>query len=1137
MKINNLKIHNKKITFLRFLSDDNVISYSLDNTLKLHNCLSGKMLNCFAPNILTAIELLVNEFSILIAIKGDNEVQMRDLNTFEKKMFFRLEKKELCIMKTTKHSKYLIGCSIDGEILIWSFLTTHLITIIETNYKILCLEVLSDEFTIITSHLDKRIRLWNWETGEEVGFTENIYEPIKAMVMTPDNAILISTGGPSFSLKKSMINKIKTKFIIDHHSKEINIVITSPENKYIALGSSDNTISIWELKTVKLFCILKGHVLPVTTLLFINDSKNLISGSNDYTIRVWNIEKKEQIKILKELCGKITCIKSYDNQSKILVSTDDSCVSAIEVENLKRLGYFSQQASIYTVEVSKDESKCFVGGHEKSIEMIGLENHNLMKSILKQSNAHICSIICLTVFPNGNKLLSGGDDAIIKIWNIQDNKIDFIQQLIYHKKSISSLIFSSNGSRFFSASADKYIFVWDSEDFKKISEFEGHTNAITSLCLTTDDKTLFSSSRDNTVRAWKNEDSHQLQFLNGHCSKIMQLAITSDGNYLASGSYSTEIILWDLKKDKQNCFVTSQLEMGKICNLFFTKDDSKLIAATTTNGSCILIWDVKKEEQLEIVEFLTSYPNQIILTTDEKNFYIAFADSTIRIWNFEDKSMTKTPFLDHCGGVVCLALTKNDKILVSAGIDQLIFIWDLQSNKKIKYLQGHQDKIKFLKLNFEETLLFSGGNEKKIYIWDFIKFTQFKVIEGFDNFISDIYINLEDDKFCVICDTRKEKQKNKNLLIYSSKTYERLPYFNEKTLGLSSLTVSKDKKTIIVAGEDKIIRFYDCKNYKSIKNYSGYSNLLNSLAISQDKKIFALGDGDHKILVWNLENNNQLAFLEGHTKRINYLLITSKGIIISASSDKTIGLWSIALRERIKILQGHNDAIWSLALTPNENRILSSSKDLTIILWDLATGGQLKKFLTGSDEIFDLCIYDSKTFISGGSDRTLKLWDLEDNDNQTPKNLAFLNAQIKRITLSPNLKILIVLLDSLEMKVFDTRNYSLMITTSCPNLLNLPNFISNQDNRLIIFYDKIIDCYTGHVIFKFQVSTVILAYFYDIKFRKYFMLSNNFELFQYNHDIFADHLYNFISYDSLITMAKDSDLICSQKMSSFPYIF
>jgi WD40 repeat protein len=97
-------------------------------------------------------------------------------------------------------------------------------------------------------------------------------------------------------------------------------------------------------------------------------------------------------------------------------------------------------------------------------------------------------------------------------------------------------------------------------------------------------------------------------------------------------------------------------------------------------------------------------------------------------------------------------------------------------------------------------------------------------------------------------------------------------------------------------------------------------------------------------------------------------------------------------------LTGHESAVFSVAFSPDGQRIVSGSLDKTLRLWDANTGKAIGQPLTGHESVVSSVAFssDGKRIVSGGGDSILRLWDAETGKlkvillgNYPSKNLAF----------------------------------------------------------------------------------------------------------------------------------------------------
>jgi len=82
----------------------------------------------------------------------------------------------------------------------------------------------------------------------------------------------------------------KVLTINDHDSYAgITSVVTSPNGQYVAAGSVDADVRIWDVSTGQLVKRLRGHRDGVCSVAFTPDGKGLVSGSSDNTLKFWDL--------------------------------------------------------------------------------------------------------------------------------------------------------------------------------------------------------------------------------------------------------------------------------------------------------------------------------------------------------------------------------------------------------------------------------------------------------------------------------------------------------------------------------------------------------------------------------------------------------------------------------------------------------------------------------------------------------------------------------------------------------------------------------------------------------------------------------------------------------------------------------
>ena len=137
-------------------------------------------------------------------------------------------------------------------------------------------------------------------------------------------------------------------------------------------------------------------------------------------------------------------------------------------------------------------------------------------------------ITCASWSPDGTKLVTGGRDDSLRIWDSETGRL--ISTLYGHKGGIYSVSYSPDGTRIASGSGwnveekGGVILVWDVSDYTSCSEkrpliLSGHTNRVTCMSWSPCGHYITSNSLDGSVRLW--EDVGYIDIVKKTCRTIL----------------------------------------------------------------------------------------------------------------------------------------------------------------------------------------------------------------------------------------------------------------------------------------------------------------------------------------------------------------------------------------------------------------------------------------------------------------------------------------------------------------------------------------------------------------------------------------------------------------------------------------
>lgn len=272
-----------------------IVSGSEDHTIKVWELSTGQEIRTLAGHAGFFVRsIAIRPDGELLASAGDDIIKLWDLKTGEEIRTLSGHSSVIQRLVFSPDGKVLISAGNDTTIKIWNPDNGQVMRTIGGNHLIEALSISSDGQTIASGDGDLKaklysVKLWNFNTGEEIRTFSGHSNTIRAIAFSPDGQLLAS-GSCDKTIKIWQVETGQLLYTLTGHSgwfAAVNSVAFSPDGKILASGSDDKTIKLWNPLTGKTILTLSGHSKGVNSVVFGADGQTLASGSGDKTVKIW----------------------------------------------------------------------------------------------------------------------------------------------------------------------------------------------------------------------------------------------------------------------------------------------------------------------------------------------------------------------------------------------------------------------------------------------------------------------------------------------------------------------------------------------------------------------------------------------------------------------------------------------------------------------------------------------------------------------------------------------------------------------------------------------------------------------------------------------------------------------------------
>ncbi|EJD06306.1 WD40 repeat-like protein [Fomitiporia mediterranea MF3/22] len=649
------------------------------------------------------------------------------------------------------------------------------------------------------------------------------------------------------------MNRIGTKppplwsKVLEGHTHYILTVSFSPDGKYIASGSWDGTVRMWDFESGEMVChLFEGHQVAVNSLAFSPDSRLLVTGSWDKKVRIWDIESREVVSGPFE--GHVDGVRTvaFAQDGKHIASgSGDMTIRVWDVENRAVSQVLEgHKGAVRSVAFSSDKKRIFSASEDKTIRVWNVETG---QATGEPFVGHTKEIYCMSVSPNGRHLASGSCDNTVRVWDVESGQL--VSGPFEHADSVYSVCFAPDGKRVVSGSADRTIIVWEVATGEIVSgPFTGHVGTIRSVAFSPDGSCIVSGCQDKTLRVW---DASIGKIISDSASKhsdaVFSVAFSPDGSHIVSGSRDKTVRFWDAST-------------GEAASAPFLGHTERVYSA--------------------------------VVSPDGRRIVSGSTDKTVIVWDIRSGKMVFQPFVGHLDMVNSVTFSTDGTRVVSGSNDRTIIIWNAENGKMIAQSeQVHKTGIRRVAFTPDSTLIASASVDNDVVIWN----------PNSGEIVSGPFKALQDSTFLYYAplsfspDGRRiaSRSSNNDIIVRDLESGQIVPgHLKGHTDPVTSVSFSPDGAYIASGSVDRAVIIWDASSGKPVSGpYKGHSGGITCVAFSPDSARVVSCSFDGTIRIWAVSSNEGVSASSGETSDNMVALLST---VASGSINEGFAGWTLA---------------------------------------------------------------------------------------------------------------------------------------------------------------------------------------------------------------------------------------------------
>jgi WD40 repeat protein len=578
---------------------------------------------------------------------------------------------------------------------------------------------------------------------------------------------------------------------------------------------------------------------------------------------------------------------------------------------------------------------------------------------------------------SGATVASAGDDNVVRVWDRGKQEELAVLQL----GKVAAMTFVGGDKMLAVHTADGNVVLWEIDKRTKYGDYPGPAKNVVTAAFRGDGLVAASVADDGTVKVWELQTGKELGTLRGHDGKVHAVAFSPDGSIVATAGADRSIKLW---RPSGVVLVGLSAHVDSVHSLAFSPDGQFLASGGGSNDRRIIIWDLSSGQPVFTLEGGDGQGHDaavLALAYSSGGRYIVSgsSDQSLRIWELpeakeepkkaadekpkdnpekkdeagqdqpkqDDPAMKKdepplraisTKLVGHTGAVNALVLAGagSQRIIVSAGDDGVVRLWNMATRSELNASNAHQGPVSAVVFLDDGKLLATGSYDRTIKIWDAEAGHLRKTLTGHRAAVTALSYALN------------QRQLASASYDATVKIWDPINGLEFASLGpnmgpVLTTAFSLDGKSLAVGATSSEfqggeLKVWEPPTHKQRHNLGGHRDLVASVAFTADGRSLASGGNDGLVRLWEPWTGIPRAILSDEAA-IEAVAFSADGKQVAAGTHaRAVKIWDAASERLLQSYADLSAVPQVLTYSPNGRVLAALLRDGKVVIWHTATG-------------------------------------------------------------------------------------------------------------------------------------------------------------------------------------------------------